>query len=65
MNSIIDNLANELKGKLVTLQKLESDNFAKMPKDVQERLKGPHIDVNKAIKAINEGDYEALYKLGK
>ena len=61
----LNEMASQLKNQLDGIQRAFNNNFNSMPPDVQQKVKGPHLDLNKAIKAAKSGDVEALYKLSK
>lgn len=61
----LDQMASQLNRQLTGLQKAFNSKFNSMPKEVQDKVKGPHLDLNKAIRAAKSGDVEALYKLSK
>lgn len=61
----LDKMASQLKGQLNGIQNSFNRQFDSMPESVKQQVKGPHLDLNKAITAAKSGDIEALYKLAK
>jgi len=61
IGGILKNLENQRK----VLQVSMNEAFAGMPPEAQQKVKGPQMDVAKALKAIKEGNIDELYKLAK
>lgn len=61
LNLEIGKLKDSLKG----IQKVFNDKLSAIPEEHRDKIKGPHLDFNKAIRAAQTGDAETLYNLTK
>lgn len=63
MEDQIFQMGQRLKKDLEVVQKSMNKNFQGITPEMQDKVKGPHQDLNKAIRAAKSGDIDQLHTI--